>query len=84
VAFAAEIPCSSQSVGCVGRRILKQDDHLMDATRYLVMSGRDRMRAKPPDKPKQELRYWFPGSQSQSWMQWQGFHGPVVALFWQR
>jgi phage terminase large subunit-like protein len=50
-------------------RILKQDDHLMDATRYLVMSGRDRMRAKPEDKSKQELRYYFPGSQSQSWMQ---------------
>jgi len=50
-------------------RIQKQDDHPMDATRYLIMSGRDRMRAKPPDKPKQELRYWMPGSQSQSWMQ---------------
>ena len=50
-------------------RILKQDDHLMDATRYLVMSGRDRMRAKPPDKPKQELRYCFPGSDLQRWMQ---------------
>ncbi len=50
-------------------RIQKQDDHPMDATRYLIMSGRDRMRAKPPDKPKQELRYYFPGSQSLSWMQ---------------
>jgi len=28
-------------------KIVKQDDHLMDATRYLVMSGRDRARVQP-------------------------------------
>lgn len=31
--------------------IVKANDHLMDATRYLVMSGRDRMKPKPADKP---------------------------------
>ena len=42
----------------------------MDATRYLIMSGRDRMRQKPGDKPAKELVYnWFPGSHSQRWMQ---------------
>ena len=30
-------------------RVIKNDDHLMDATRYLVMSGLARARAKPYD-----------------------------------
>ena len=30
-------------------RIVKKDDHLMDATRYLVLSGRPRMKVKPPE-----------------------------------
>jgi phage terminase large subunit-like protein len=41
-------------------RIVKQNDHLMDATRYLILSGRDRMRTKP-DKPEKQLVYnYFP------------------------
>jgi hypothetical protein len=32
--------------------VVKAKDHLMDATRYLVMSGRDRMRCAPaPETP---------------------------------
>ena len=49
--------------------IVKQDDHLMDSTRYLIMSGRDRMRIKPDDKPKQQLVYEFPGSRPLRWLQ---------------
>jgi len=37
------------------RKIVKRDDHLMDATRYLVVSGRPLMRTKP--KPPRE---WMP------------------------
>jgi hypothetical protein len=38
-------------------QIVKANDHLMDATRYLIVSGRDRMRCeKPPNKPKQVLQ----------------------------
>ncbi len=49
-------------------KIVKQNDHLMDATRYLIMSGRDRMKAKPPT-PTPELVYSnFPGQNSTNWM----------------
>ena len=34
--------------------IVKTNDHLMDATRYLVMSGLERAKTKPVDKPKQK------------------------------
>ncbi|MHB1956050.1 MAG: terminase large subunit domain-containing protein [Sulfobacillus sp.] len=36
-------------------RIVKQNDHLMDATRYLIMSGLSRAKVKPA--PKEERRY---------------------------
>lgn len=49
-------------------RVVKQRDHLMDAMRYLVMSGRERMKTKQPVPPKQELIYNF-GEMSQRWMQ---------------
>jgi phage terminase large subunit-like protein len=32
-------------------KVVKKDDHLMDATRYLIMSGRDIMRTKLHDNP---------------------------------
>ncbi len=35
-------------------KIVKRDDHLMDATRYLVISGRTLMRAKPQPRPPQQ------------------------------
>ncbi len=40
-------------------KIVKRDDHLMDATRYLVMSGLQRMAIQP--KPQKD-RYWKPAS----------------------
>jgi len=49
-------------------KIVKQDDHLMDAMRYLIMSGRDRMKAKPAP-PKYQTVYQFPGQADQQWMQ---------------
>jgi phage terminase large subunit-like protein len=36
-----------QRVESYPNKPLKRDDHLMDATRYLVVSGRDRMRTEP-------------------------------------
>lgn len=33
-------------------RIVKENDHLMDATRYLTMTGLGRAKAKPVEKPK--------------------------------
>ena len=32
-------------------KVVKENDHLMDATRYLIISGRDRMITKPVAKP---------------------------------
>ena len=38
-------------------RVVKQTDHLMDATRYLIMSGRERMKTKPKQQtPSGSLR----------------------------
>lgn len=48
-------------------KIVKAHDHLMDATRYLVMSGRERMRTKP-EAPKQVLEYRYPGQSGLEWM----------------
>ncbi len=50
-------------------KIVKQNDHLMDATRYLIMSGRDRMRTKPPAEKIPHYTYDFAKHMSQSWMQ---------------
>lgn len=47
-------------------RILKENDHLMDATRYLIISGRDRMKSKLAKK-EPTTRYVYPGQQN-SWM----------------
>jgi phage terminase large subunit-like protein len=33
-------------------KIVKRDDHLMDATRYLMVSGRSRMLTRPPQRPR--------------------------------
>jgi len=45
-------------------QIVKRDDHLMDATRYLVMSGIQRMKVKPSNA--RNLSYNFPTANS--WM----------------
>ena len=48
--------------------VVKQRDHLMDAMRYLVMSGRERMKTKQPPAPKPpEYTYSF-GDMAQKWM----------------
>ena len=48
-------------------RIVKQTDHLMDATRYLIMSGVDRMRVAPlKAKYQGALSY---RQQAQAWME---------------
>ncbi len=41
----------------VDGKIIKEDDHLMDATRYLVLSGIDRMTAEPPESFQKELEW---------------------------
>lgn len=46
--------------------VVKQADHLMDATRYLILSGRDRMKVKAP--PPKEVKYVYPGQMNQRWM----------------
>jgi phage terminase large subunit-like protein len=40
--------------------IVKENDHLMDATRYLIVSGRDRMITEP-DKRRSGFRYGYDG-----------------------
>lgn len=47
--------------------IVKSNDHLMDATRYLVMSGIERAKTKPADKPNQTIEY-SEGGHSTGWM----------------
>jgi phage terminase large subunit-like protein len=49
-------------------KIVKQNDHLMDATRYLVMSGRDLMRTKPRER-EPEYVYQSSNESGQRWMQ---------------
>jgi phage terminase large subunit-like protein len=49
-------------------RIVKEKDHLMDTTRYLVMSGIERMSNKPTEKKAEEAYEYSIGSQSSSWM----------------
>jgi phage terminase large subunit-like protein len=47
-------------------RVVKENDHLMDCTRYLVMSGRDRAKTKPIEKPDQPVQY--SNGMGTSWM----------------
>lgn len=48
-------------------RIVKANDHLMDTTRYLIVSGLDRAITKPIKKEKQSYRY-ASGSHGTGWM----------------
>jgi len=48
-------------------KVVKEHDHLMDATRYFIMSGRDLMRIKPIEK-KQNLVYSYGDRSETSWM----------------
>ena len=48
-------------------RIVKQNDHLMDATRYFVRSGRARAKVKPVEHPPQ-VQPLSPGTAGLNWM----------------
>lgn len=47
-------------------RVVKANDHAMDATRYLIMSGIEKAKLKPPDKKKMIGR--GPKSGERGWM----------------
>lgn len=47
--------------------IVKTNDHLMDATRYLIMSGLDRAKTKPVKKKETPIEYVSSGN-STGWM----------------
>jgi phage terminase large subunit-like protein len=51
-------------------QIVKKDDHLMDCTRYLMVSGRDRMRTPPVKKKEQTILYTprYGGRGPENWM----------------
>ena len=50
-------------------KIVKERDHLMDCTKYLCLSGRDRMRALPvKQKPEPQYRYVDPTGSGLGWM----------------
>lgn len=49
--------------------VKKVNDHLMDATRYLILSGRDEMRIKPDEKQSLIDNYHYTcGSNALGWM----------------
>ncbi len=48
-------------------RIVKENDHLMDATRYLIMSGLDRAKTKPADR-KDPVKDKYSGGHTGGWM----------------
>ncbi len=48
-------------------RVVKKMDHLMDAMRYLILSGRERLRL-PPVKTEREERFIHPRHDSAAWM----------------
>ena len=50
-------------------RVVKKDDHLMDATRYAVRSGRERMRTKPGMPKAAEPTVYDPKTAGVRWMQ---------------
>lgn len=47
-------------------KVIKANDHAMDATRYLIVSGLSRMKTKPADDPV-ECRAFYVGHPNQ-WM----------------
>lgn len=48
-------------------QVVKTNDHLMDATRYLVMSGIERSKTKP-EEAEPEIREFTAGGQSGGWL----------------
>lgn len=49
-------------------KIVKVSDHLMDATRYLVMSGLDRAIVKPVQKTENRIHEYVSGQRGSGWM----------------
>jgi phage terminase large subunit-like protein len=51
-------------------KVVKERDHLLDAFRYLIMSGRDRMATKPQEPSFEDRQqYYYPGERANAWMQ---------------
>ena len=48
--------------------IVKANDHLMDALRYLVMSGLDRAKVKPPTEKEMVIEYRDTSGRGTGWM----------------
>ena len=48
-------------------KIVKRDDHLMDATRYLIVSGRLQMQLPPEPEPPPRYEHLYRGPDA--WMQ---------------
>jgi hypothetical protein len=46
-------------------QVVKENDHLLDATRYLIMSGLDRAKVKPEKKKQDQFDY---GGGDTGWM----------------
>jgi len=54
-------------------KVIKEDDHLMDAMRYLILSGIDRMIAEPPKSvPERELEWPYTRDYRQGEGDWMG------------
>jgi hypothetical protein len=49
-------------------RVVKNFDHLMDAMRYLIVSGRVRMRSSQSFEPTFKRNYFDPRERSAAWM----------------
>jgi len=50
-------------------KIVKKDDHLQDATRYLIVSGREHMRVQPAPQKEKPVSAWASASSfSTGWM----------------
>lgn len=49
-------------------KVVKERDHLMDAMRYLVMSGRGRMVAKPQTQEEKDYGHHYSGQRETAWM----------------
>lgn len=49
-------------------KVVKERDHLMDATRYLVMSGLQRAKPEPKPRAQPQPEYYDVGSMTTSWM----------------
>lgn len=49
-------------------KIVKQNDHAMDETRYFIMSGISRMKVNPKVKKEKPPQYYSPGGNSSGWM----------------